>query len=335
VTPPGLRTAVGLSGDPARDRRWGARRLALEAAAIEAVAAFDAAGIPSILLKGPVTSARLYPDQFRPFVDIDLLVPPDAYERAGTVLRTLGYACPSDSPIARGFVRPLDGCQIDLHCTLFLVRVPPERLWQVLAAHRMPFPLHRATLTALDDAAFAFHIALHVTQTGAAKPKPQQDLERALRAIPATTWAAAWRIGVQLDAADALTAALRCGSPEAARLADQLGAPPRVRLVYRAMLRHRADGLRSMALLSRDTAPATVRRWLLPSAAQRTERLHALGSAPGHTTTRPGLRIVVLRAGQLAAMVRALAVEVALAAPAAARRTGRRVLPRRRRGSPS
>lgn len=342
MTSPGLRMATGLSGDPARDRRWGARRLALEVAAIEAVRAFGAVGISSILLKGPVTAARLYPDTFRPYLDIDLLVPPDEHERAGTVLLGLGYVSAGAGVIASGFVRPLDGAQIDLHRTLFPVRATPQVVWRVLWAHRVPFALHRATVSALDDPALALHIALHFTQTGPAKPKPRQDLDRALSRFPTAIWEAAWRIGVELDAADAFAAALRCGPPAGNRLADRLGVPARVPLAFRALARHRSVGLRSAALLSRGTTAEpvrgttaeAVRRWLFPTAAQRSERLRRPDAQHVLPNAWPGLRLVVLRSRQLAAMVRAVAVEAALSAPAAARRAAHRALPRRRRGSP-
>ena len=168
---PQLRLATGPSGDPGRDRRWMARALALDVAGIEAVTAMDAAGIPSILLKGPVTAARLYPGEFRPYLDIDLLVPSAGEARARDVLTGLGYRLGGSGPVTSWHVRPTDGCNIDLHRSLRSVGADPETVWRVLAAHRVPFALRRATVSALDEAAFAFHLALHVAQTGALKPQ--------------------------------------------------------------------------------------------------------------------------------------------------------------------
>ena len=140
-----LRLATGPSGDPDLDRRWIARRLALDTAAVEAASALDAAGIPVILLKGPVTAARLYSGEFRPYLDIDLLVAPTAYAKAGAVLASLGYDLRATGPVARTYVRPNDGCSVDLHRSLRCAGADPAVVWRVLSRHRVPFRLRKAT----------------------------------------------------------------------------------------------------------------------------------------------------------------------------------------------
>lgn len=55
-------------------------------------AAFEDRGVPFILLKGEALSKALYPQEgVRPYGDIDLLIRPEAYESAKTILMELGF----------------------------------------------------------------------------------------------------------------------------------------------------------------------------------------------------------------------------------------------------
>src|SRR3712207_2805392 len=51
----------------------------------------SAAGITAIVLKGPSTVARLYPNETRPYADVDLLVGPDERDRTRETLMELGF----------------------------------------------------------------------------------------------------------------------------------------------------------------------------------------------------------------------------------------------------
>lgn len=56
------------------------------------VAAFAAAGLPAIVLKGPEFADRLYAEPaLRPFTDLDFLLPREAIAEAGEALARLGY----------------------------------------------------------------------------------------------------------------------------------------------------------------------------------------------------------------------------------------------------
>ncbi|HUT05018.1 MAG TPA: nucleotidyltransferase family protein [bacterium] len=63
---------------------------------LEAIAvAASKAGVPVVALKGPSLAFTLYGDPaLRPFADLDLLISSDDFERAETILTTLGYAPP-------------------------------------------------------------------------------------------------------------------------------------------------------------------------------------------------------------------------------------------------
>jgi hypothetical protein len=68
------------------------RTLGLQQLARQAVQAFDAAGIPSCVIKGEDFAARLYPNRaLRPYRDVDLLVPRDAFADADAILQALEF----------------------------------------------------------------------------------------------------------------------------------------------------------------------------------------------------------------------------------------------------
>ena len=71
-----------------------ARCLALDQHAVTVSRALDAAGIASMILKGPGLARRLYADDpaRRRYSDIDLLVSPADFDRAQQVLAELGVS---------------------------------------------------------------------------------------------------------------------------------------------------------------------------------------------------------------------------------------------------
>lgn len=314
---PPLHMAVTASGDRAIDVRWAVWRLALEAATATMLAELEAAGVPAILLKGPVTARRLYPGEFRPCVDIDVLVPPHGVPAARDWLRCNGFHAISTGSWV--FRRPGDGMTIDLHRTLPETSTTPEQTWQVLARHTVAFELHGRSVRALDEAAHACHLAIHAVQTGNRKPKPRADLDRAVASMPLRTWVGALTVARQLGAGPALLAALRCHAADGDRVADALGLPRRAPSLLRLcaadasaaseMLRH----FRSMSWRERIHH---LRLWVAPTPTQVAARL----AQPNTPAWLPGrfplwLRHLALRAYQLAEITRALV---------AARRTGTR-----------
>ena len=181
---PELRLAAGTSGERAVDRAWAAHRIALELAAVELTGALRAAGVDAILLKGPVTAARQWPDRFRPTLDLDLMVAPARFETALACLAGRGFTPIAANERANALRRDRDAVTVDLHRTLSGATVAPERAWAELARRRVPFPLAGAEVAALDEAAHACHLAMHAAQTGGTKPKPAADLDRAVARVP-------------------------------------------------------------------------------------------------------------------------------------------------------
>ncbi len=68
------------------------RIVRLQANLSEAVIALQREGIEPVVLKGGALAGTVYPDPgLRPMVDLDLLVPTEAVERAGAALASIGY----------------------------------------------------------------------------------------------------------------------------------------------------------------------------------------------------------------------------------------------------
>lgn len=208
---------------------WAARSLALDRRSAELVAELEAAGVPSILLKGPAIAGWLYRGRgVRTYGDTDLLVPPDRWDLAMTTLGRLGFedglgdmAHPrmesfTSHPLARG------NESLDLHCTLWGIQVPPERAWEVLAANTEPMSIGGRTLLVLAPAARAMHVALHAAQHGYDEGKPVHDLELALELLPDDLWAEAAVVAAELDALGGFATGLRL-LPAGRELAERLG----------------------------------------------------------------------------------------------------------------
>jgi hypothetical protein len=136
-------------------------------------ATLTAAGIPFLVLKGPVLAASVYPDRAsRTMTDLDLLVPDEEMPRAIEVLATIGYRVPGQfagTEMAAGDAPPLvhhepGGLVLELHS--MLDSLPEERaaLAAVLpSARRVPVG-HGLELPALERAEFFAHVVTHVSK---------------------------------------------------------------------------------------------------------------------------------------------------------------------------
>ncbi|MGF7238832.1 MAG: nucleotidyltransferase family protein [Frankia sp.] len=212
--------------------RAAARCLALDAMAAAVFLALKADRIPSVLIKGPATGHRLYPDQpgRRQYSDVDLLVAPATFTAAQEVLSRLGYLS-----LAAG-VRDGEGLWherpwqapgpiplvVDLHRGFARVG-EPEAFWAALASSAESLSLAGTTVAVPDEACSALLIGLHTGSTD----KPHDDLVRALAVVDDDVWKRAAAIAATCDAASAFAAGLR-RVPAGAALAAALGLPDRV-----------------------------------------------------------------------------------------------------------
>ncbi|MHB8059695.1 MAG: nucleotidyltransferase family protein [Gaiellaceae bacterium] len=210
-----------------------AQSLAVDVATAQVVAALRGREIPSLVLRGPAIARRLYDQgEFRRYVDLDLLVPPADWERAGEILVELGFhsaVAETDlprhrRPHASDWIRESDRIPIDLHRTIGGVQVADEEVWSALAEDGPTEIVGGEQVVFARPAALALIVALHAAQHGARKAKPLDDLERALLRLDAATWNEAAALARRLGAVATFSAGLRL-LPAGAEPADRLELP--------------------------------------------------------------------------------------------------------------
>ena len=224
--------------DPARasrDERVAivAGNLRVDAATAEVVEAFTAAGVQSVVLKGPSIARWLYSElDPRPYRDCDLLVAPDEAGRAGEILTGLGFERHFETETlpewwrehAGEWRREADGVFVDLHSGLPGVGVDEGTAWRALSADTETIPVSGYAAQALSVPARALHVVLHAAHHGVEWHKPMADLEHALSRVEERTWRGAAELAERLEATDALATGLRL-TPAGRDLAARLGLP--------------------------------------------------------------------------------------------------------------
>jgi glycosyltransferase involved in cell wall biosynthesis len=216
-----------------------ATQLRLDRLAVDTCQAFAEVGVRAILLKGASFGSWLYEFRLeRGCTDVDILIDPAEEPAAEQALARIGFrpaygrsraalvGCPAET-----WVRGHDS--IDLHRGLFWgVRITPERSWSVLSARTARLDLGGREVEVLDETARAFHLALHAASSGPTSARTEEDLRRALKRVPMSTWCDALALAATLDAERAFATGLRT-IPEGALAADHLGLPahPRIEAV--------------------------------------------------------------------------------------------------------
>lgn len=180
---------------------------AIDRTTAETTAALRAEGIESLVLKGPTTATWLFGNgESRPYTDSDLLIPPREWRRAQEVVAGLGFedglgqlAHPRmESGAGYPWKRPVDGAEVDLHCTLFGLTAPPEEVWEALSSTSLVERIGGANVRTPSHPARLLHIAIHATQHGGKRSQSMRDLERALEIVPRRTWAEALTLAERL-----------------------------------------------------------------------------------------------------------------------------------------
>ena len=210
------------------------QRMRVDAWTAEIVAAFGDAGVRPILLKGPATSAWLYPtDPYRrTYFDADLLVSPADRAVARRVLTARGFEptpharLDADLGHALTFVRETDGALVDLHHGLHgMSEVPPERVWAAASSDTRTITVAGVPVTILGPTMQLLHAALHLGALDGPADRAWIDLSRALDLSSAEEWEAAVELAETLGVAHELAARLS-RRVDAAPLVERLGTQP-------------------------------------------------------------------------------------------------------------
>lgn len=222
-----------MSVQPAeRAGQWAAamRLLGLDELAGRTSDLLTAAGIPAMLLKGPVTAHRLYPDHpdDRRYGDVDLLVPVAQFVQAQHLLRANNYR-----PMAAGtsagdwawheipWLAPAPiGLVIDLHRS-FAGVTDPDAFFQALWSSRSSMQLCGSEVAIPSAAGTALIVALHAASPGRSG-KPRIDLARARAVLDTQVWRDAAVLARDSGAESALRAGLEL-LPDGAELAAEIG----------------------------------------------------------------------------------------------------------------
>ncbi len=208
------------------------RNVAIDRLAAEIASAFAAAGIETLVLKGPVLAAWLYPGEIRPYGDADLMVSPRDWEAAVAILERRGFsdhlgplAHPRmESFASTAFLRGEDN--LDLHCMLHGLDGDPERIWEAFLDGAKPQLIGGAELRVPGRPALALHVGLHAAHH--VEGKPIEDLRRALSVADEETWQGALRLAERLDGLPTFASGLRL-LPAGAELTRRLEIPAEVR----------------------------------------------------------------------------------------------------------
>lgn len=206
----------------------GAALRRIDRGAAEVSLAFEAEGIPSILLRGPGVARRLYDRGHRLYSDCDLLVPASQFDSAEAILRELRFIPFNRREMLKDpdwhsltWSRSDDRVTVDLHRTIIGISLRPEEVWARLVDWTMTQTVGGRGLQVPTDPALAFILALHAASHGPRWGHPRKDLELAIERFPLDTWLEAQTLARSLSAEGAMRAGLE-RVPRGASLAGDL-----------------------------------------------------------------------------------------------------------------
>lgn len=260
------------------------RRLAIDRATAEVVAALGAAGITAHLLKGPTLDGLLYDaGEERHYTDVDVLVPPDDELAASALLAGLGFTPRFhrwETDHAWAHHRDDDAVWVDLHRTVSGCRAAPEVVHAALtdgADDRLA--LAGVDVPVLPAAARVLHAVVHAGRNGPDNPRSMGDLTRAV-ARADHLWDEVVDRAHRADALAALVAGLRL-TADGRALASRLGLDDVVPAAGRGAV-PLAGGLERLARAAPGTRWRLARSLLLPSRGQVAVRFPWSRRSPLH-----------------------------------------------------
>lgn len=204
--------------------------LTIDAMSGKIVARLREAGVPSLLLKGPVIARRLYgQSETRPYADCDLLVRRSDLALAEATVAGLGMLRDNAGERLRpkwerhhhSWRHDKRHFDLELHWTLIHVGADPETLWEVCNRDSSAMDVGGVEVYNPADPQLALILALHAAQHGVQWDRPQEDLRRAVEVLGLEVWRAAAQRADELDATPAFAAGLRL-IPSGVALANAL-----------------------------------------------------------------------------------------------------------------
>ena len=233
--------------------------LRLDRETVRLAKVFAEAELDYVLLKGPALKAWLYPDAARAYGDIDLLIPPQALERAAALLATLGYVAhmPKANSVeltahSRNFVHR-DGVVLDLHTRLSGANATEDAVWEALSQGADIILLEDHAVKICGLHARIVIVVLHAAQHGQHESKPMEDLHRMGRCVSTKDLVVAAQMADDIGATESFAAGL-CLDPHLRELAPHLARLP-VSLSVRARMagmHHKPGGAKIVAARSGD-----------------------------------------------------------------------------------
>ncbi|MEO8290945.1 MAG: nucleotidyltransferase family protein [Gaiellaceae bacterium] len=202
--------------------------LALDAVAVEVVSAFEADGVPYLLLKGPAIGRWLYdaPGE-RSYDDIDVLVRESDLVAAEETVTRLGFRFVHDDWHGRVWLRgPVN---LDLHRRVPGIGADPTLVFDRLNDDAEPLQLGRGTVRVPSAEARALHLGLHAAQHGPGLTHPLEDLRRGLERLPDSVWSGASDLGSEFGVQPVFASGLDL-LPAGRDLCKRLGLEPGMRI---------------------------------------------------------------------------------------------------------
>ncbi len=265
--------------------------LTIDAMSGKIVTGLREAGVPSLLLKGPVIARRLYRHgETRAYADCDLLVRRSDLAAAETTLARLGMRRDkAEERLTPDWERHNNSWRLDerhfdleLHWTLIHIGADPETLWDVCNRDSNAMLVGGVEVSTPADPQLALIVALHAAQHGVRWNRPQEDLRRAVELLPLEVWRAGAQCAVELDATRAFAAGLRL-IPSGAALATALALPDDPSLEVLLTTGRAGEGAHQVDRVLRAPGPMAKARVVLraafPSAAKMRSK-HAGANGP-------------------------------------------------------
>lgn len=223
--------AAASGGAPSPSTETTAWNLLLEGVAGEVVDELRRAGHRSLLFKGATIERWLYPDEPRPYGDVDVLVDPTTFEDCEQALVRLGF---ERSPLEHAFVsgRPTHASTwirgpvpVDLHRTVAGLGVSPVEAWNALSENSETWVVGAHDTDVPSVPTRAFLLALHLAQHGPDFARTGEDLRRAVEVVSEAEWTAAAALARRVAAETPLAVGLAAveGGHE---LCERLGLRP-------------------------------------------------------------------------------------------------------------